>query len=109
MDPGYPPEKLAKHSGKSANGSASTVVVEPSTIFQVTEEFAKEDPCFLCARMRQGRPLSSSRRKHGCNKLALGHHFDDVIETTLLNMLYAGSFKTMHAESPLRELCRESN
>ncbi len=93
MDPGYPPEKLAKHR-ETCERIGIDLIVEPSTIFQVTEEFAKEEPCFLCARMRRG-VLYKLARKYGCNKLALGHHFDDVIETTLLNMLYAGSFKTM--------------
>jgi len=93
MDPGYAPDKLAKHLD-TCEKLGIDVVVEPSTIFQVTEEYAKEEPCFLCARMRRG-VLYKLARKHGCNKLALGHHFDDVIETTLLNMLYAGSFKTM--------------
>jgi tRNA(Ile)-lysidine synthase TilS/MesJ len=51
-------------------------------------------PCFLCARMRRGF-LYQTAKDLGCNKLALGHHFDDVIETTLMNMFYTGTFKTM--------------
>ena len=51
-------------------------------------------PCYLCARMRRGF-LYSHAKDLGCNKIALGHHFDDVIETTLMSMLYAGEIKTM--------------
>jgi tRNA(Ile)-lysidine synthase TilS/MesJ len=53
-----------------------------------------KSPCFLCARMRRGF-LYKAAEELGCNKLALGHHFDDVIETTLLNVFYTGTFKTM--------------
>ncbi len=63
-------------------------------IFEVAEKMAKDYPCYLCAKMRRG-SLYSMAEKLGCNKLALGHHFDDVIETTLLNIFYAGEFKTM--------------
>jgi len=70
------------------------VVVEESNIFELVETIAPEGPCFMCARMRRGF-LYQFARNHGCNKLALGHHFDDVIETTLLNIFYTGTFKTM--------------
>lgn len=63
-------------------------------IFEVAEKVAKEYPCYLCAKMRRG-SLYTMASKLGCNKLALGHHFDDVVETTLINMFYAGEFKTM--------------
>lgn len=65
-----------------------------SDIFQVVERISGEYPCYMCARMRRGF-LYSKAKELGCNKLALGHHFDDVVETTLLNVLYAGNFKTM--------------
>ena len=59
-----------------------------SRIFEIADEIAKDYPCYMCARMRRGALYS-------CNKLALGHHYDDVIETTMLNLLCAGNFKTM--------------
>ena len=65
-----------------------------SGIFEVVEKLASDYPCYLCARMRRG-ALYLKAKELGCNKLAIGHHFDDVIETTLLNVLYAGNFKTM--------------
>ncbi|HHY83197.1 MAG TPA: tRNA 2-thiocytidine biosynthesis protein TtcA [Clostridiales bacterium] len=65
-----------------------------SRIFDIVDHIAKDYPCYMCARMRRG-ALYSKAQELGCNKLALGHHFDDVIETTLINMFYAGAFKTM--------------
>lgn len=65
-----------------------------SDIFEVAERISGEYPCYMCARMRRGF-LYARAKELGCNKLALGHHFDDVIETTMLNVLYAGNFKTM--------------
>lgn len=63
-------------------------------IFEVVDKIANEYPCYMCARMRRG-ALYAKAQELGCNKLALGHHFDDIIETTMLNILYAGSYKTM--------------
>lgn len=65
-----------------------------SGIFDIVDKIAQDYPCYMCARMRRG-ALYSQAQKLGCNKLALGHHFNDVIETTMLNVLYAGNFKTM--------------
>ena len=70
----------------------------PITMFE-TEIFdivadIEDSPCYLCARMRRGY-LYSNAKKLGCNKIALGHHYDDVIETVLMGMLYGGQVQTM--------------
>ncbi|MCI5569928.1 MAG: ATPase [Lachnospiraceae bacterium] len=62
-------------------------------IFDTVEDIDR-NPCYLCARMRRGY-LYSKAKELGCNKIALGHHFDDVIETTLMGMLYSGKIETM--------------
>ena len=64
-----------------------------SDIFEIVEGVDKS-PCYLCARMRRG-CLYNKAKELGCNKIALGHHFDDVIETTLLSMFYGAELKTM--------------
>ena len=64
-----------------------------SDIFDIVEKIEKS-PCYLCARMRRGF-LYNKAQELGCNKIALGHHFNDVIETTLLSMLYGSEIKTM--------------
>ncbi len=69
-------------------------IIEDSKVYQIANKMNPEAPCFLCARMRRGF-LYSKAKELGCNKLALGHHFDDVIETTLMNIFYTGTFKTM--------------
>ena len=68
-------------------------VIEETNIFDIANSQEK-NPCYLCAKMRRGALYRLAQDK-GCNKIALGHHFDDVIETTLMNMLNAGSFQTM--------------
>jgi tRNA(Ile)-lysidine synthase TilS/MesJ len=65
-----------------------------SQIFEVADKIAQDYPCYMCARMRRG-ALYNKAQELGCNKLALGHHYDDVIETTMMNLLCAGNFKTM--------------
>ena len=70
------------------------VHIYEANIFQVADKIANDYPCYMCARMRRG-ALYGKAKELNCNKLALGHHFNDVIETTMLNMLCAGSFKTM--------------
>lgn len=93
MDPGYHPDikKLLVDNCEYLN---IPVQIYDSGIFNVVDKIAKDYPCYMCARMRRG-SLYAKAKELGCNKLALGHHFNDVIETTLLNVLYAGNFKTM--------------
>ena len=68
-------------------------VIKETDIFEIASIQIKS-PCYLCAKMRRG-ALYKLAKDLGCNKIALGHHFDDVIETTLMNMLNVGSFQTM--------------
>ena len=70
-----------------------------TNIWEIANEKAQDYPCFLCAKMRRG-ILYTQVEELGFNKLTLGHHFDDVIETTLINMLYAGTMKTMTPKVP---------
>lgn len=93
MDPGYKKAhlKLLEENLKKLNIKAH---IFKSDIFRVVDQYAAESPCYLCARMRRGF-LYSKAQELGCNKIALGHHFDDVIETIMLNIIYAGEYKTM--------------
>jgi len=93
MDPGFTHENLAKLK-ENAEQMGIPIIIRPSDIFRVAENHGGEKPCYLCARMRRGF-LYEFARSEGCNKIALAHHFNDIIETTLLNVLYAGSYKTM--------------
>jgi len=92
MDPGYN-ENNRKLIISNAEKMNIPIKIFNTDIFEIVDE-AGGSPCYLCARMRRG-SLYSMASKLGCNKIALGHHFDDVIETTLLSMLYGGEFKTM--------------
>lgn len=65
-----------------------------SDIFEVANSLNEKSPCYMCARMRRGH-LYNKAKELGCNKIALGHHFDDAIETTLLSMFYGSEVKTM--------------
>ena len=92
MDPGYTPENRAKIEANAALLEIPVTVFE-SNIFQVTEN-AGGSPCYLCARMRRG-TLYKKAQELGCNKIALGHHLSDVIETTLLGMFYSSQMSAM--------------
>ena len=92
MDPGYTTQNraLIEENAKLLN---IPVHIFESDIFDVTIRVGGS-PCYLCARMRRG-CLYSKAQSLGCNKIALGHHFDDVIETVLMSMCYSSEIKTM--------------
>lgn len=92
-DPGYHPD-VKKLMLDNCEYLGIPIKVFDSGIFEVVDRIAKDYPCYMCARMRRG-ALYSKAKELGCNKLALGHHYNDVIETIMLNVLYSGNFKTM--------------
>lgn len=92
MDPGYHPANRAKIE-ENARIMNIPIHIFESDIFDIVVD-VDESPCYLCARMRRGH-LYANARKLGCNKIALGHHFDDVIETILMSMLYGAQVNTM--------------
>ena len=92
MDPGYSPENRRVIEDNARSMSILVHIFE-STIFDSVYNIEK-NPCYICARMRRGY-LYSKAKELGCNKIALGHHFDDVIETILMGMLYGGQVQTM--------------
>ncbi len=91
MNPGYSEDKL-KSLKDLANNLNIPITIFESNIFDIIQD--SESPCFLCARMRRG-ALYAKAQELGCNKIALGHHFNDVIETILLNIIYNGKFSGM--------------
>ena len=93
MDPGYTKENLDKIK-ENAKYLNIPIQIYKSNIFEVVKETEGKSPCYLCARMRRG-CLYDQAKKLGCNKIALGHHFNDVIETIFLNQLYNGNFSGM--------------
>ena len=92
MDPGYNREnrELIESNAKVLG---IPITIFESEIFDAVDTIEK-NPCYLCARMRRGY-LYSNAKKLGCNKIALGHHYDDVIETILMGMLYGAQIQTM--------------
>lgn len=93
MDPGYAPQNRALIEENAARLGVPVRIFE-SDIFAVVDSVGTGSPCYLCARMRRGF-LYEFAKKCGCNKIALGHHFDDVVGTTLLSMFYGAEIKTM--------------
>lgn len=93
MNPGYKKENVDKIMSNAKLLNIDIDIFE-SDIFAVSDKLNKEKPCYMCARMRRGF-LYNKAKELGCNKIALGHHFDDVIETTLLSMFYGAEVKTM--------------
>lgn len=98
MDPGYHPN-VKELLFDNLNHLNIPVHIFESQIFQIVDRIAKDYPCYMCAKMRRG-ALYAKAQELGCNKLALGHHFNDVIETTMLNLIYTGCFKTMLPKLP---------
>lgn len=92
MDPGYSPENRKVIEGNARKLNIPITIYE-SDIFESVYNVEKS-PCYLCARMRRGY-LYKFAKNMGCNKIALGHHYDDVIETILMGMLYSGQVQTM--------------
>ena len=92
MDPGYSPENR-KVIEENARKMKIPIQIFESNIFESVFEIEKS-PCYICARMRRGY-LYNFAQQMGCNKIALGHHYDDVIETILMGMLYSAQVQTM--------------
>lgn len=92
MDPGYSKanREIIEKNAKILN---VPIKIFETNIFESVYSIPKY-PCYVCARMRRGY-LYSKAKELGCNKIALGHHFDDIIETTLMSMLYGGQIETM--------------
>lgn len=93
MDPGYAPENRQRIIDNAALLELPITMFQ-SDIFEVVATVQEGNPCYLCARMRRGH-LYAKARELGCNKIALGHHFSDVIETVLMGMLYSAQYQTM--------------
>ena len=93
MDPGY-----SKYNRDMIDMTAKElnipIQIFESDIFEVANKLSPNSPCYMCAKMRRGF-LYNKAKELGCNKIALGHHFDDVVETTLLSMFYGAEIKTM--------------
>ncbi len=93
MDPGYS-EKNRRRIEENAARLELPIKIFETNIFGVAEKTPTGSPCYLCARMRRGH-LYSFAKSLGCNKIALGHHFSDVIETTLMGMLWGSQIQAM--------------
>ena len=92
MNPGYADENMTRI-GENARLLELPITVFETNIFDAADR-AEKYPCYLCARMRRGH-LYKKARELGCNKIALGHHFDDVIETTVLSLFYGSQLQGM--------------
>ena len=93
MNPGYNKINLKKIK-ENAKILGVKIEIFDSDIFEVANKLSPMAPCYMCARMRRGY-LYSKAKELGCNKIALGHHFNDVIETSLLSLFYSSEVKTM--------------
>ncbi len=92
MDPGYAPENRQKIESNLSLLGIEARILDTNIFTSIEKE--NNNPCFLCARLRRGW-LYKSAQELGCNKIALGHHFDDVVETILMGMLYGSQMQTM--------------
>ncbi len=92
MDPGYNPENRKKIE-ENAKILEIPILIFETDIFEIADNVT-ESPCYLCARMRRGH-LYAEAKSLGCNKIALGHHLSDVIETTLMGMMYGSQIQGM--------------
>ena len=93
MDPGYS-EANRRKIIENAELMRIPISVFHNRLFEVAEKQGRESPCYLCARMRRG-ALYARAQEAGCNKIALGHHMNDVIETTVMAMFYASQLQGM--------------
>lgn len=92
MDPGYNAVNRKKIEDNCAKLGIPIEIFETDIFNSVVN--VKNNPCYLCARMRRGYLYSNAKRL-GCNKIALGHHYDDIVETILMSVLYGSQFQTM--------------
>jgi len=93
MDPGYSPENRRRIE-ENAKLLDIPVSIFDTDIFSSAEQAGGEHPCYLCARMRRGHLYAEAKRR-GCNKIALGHHLNDVIETAVMSMSYGAQLQGM--------------
>ena len=93
MDPGYAPAGRA-HLEENAARLGLPLEIFETNVLRVAGNHAADHPCFLCAKMRRGH-LYTEAQRHGCNKIALGHHYDDAIETVLMGLIYGGQVQAM--------------
>ena len=93
MDPGYAPEGR-RHLEENARKLDIPLEIFDTDVLRVAGSHSAEHPCFLCAKMRRGY-LYAEAKKRGCNKIALGHHYDDAIGTVLMGLIYGGQVQAM--------------
>ncbi len=93
MDPGFP-DAVRRDLDQLIESLELDVKIFDSTMFETLKTMNTKTPCFMCARMRRGF-LYERARQIGANKIALGHHMDDVAETIMMNMLYQSKYMTM--------------
>jgi len=94
MDPGYKLENRKKLEENLKLLGIEDVVIKENILFSVAQSLDVNHPCYMCSKMRRGN-LYAYAKEIGCNKIALGHHFDDVIETNLMSMIFGSQIRTM--------------